>query len=531
MSRKYLDNTGLTYFWNKVNNKKQNTLVSGTNIKTINNQSLLGSGNITVQSGGGTWGSITGTLSDQTDLQDELDNKVDAYNEDTEEGVSTEITTRPDYIMFDVSNNTELTKTVSRIDNGAIQMYLQDNELNWTSSITMDDNGTFISNNAGTTITDVVTPTTNDMAANKGYVDTGLSAKQATLVSGTNIKTINNESLLGSGNISISGGGGSSAKVIDASDSSEWDAQDEEPTQTVLQDIGTHEYQVLVVDNLSGGSGIYLGHVYYLSLKLDAGDVHLRQYVRFEEGDEEENEPTALETWTIGNIDEEAPTTYMFFAGSNEIMKDFKINGASIASNGTANIVTNTAYNATSNKIATMSDIPSVPVTDVRVNDGSIISNGVANLVTNAAYNASTNKLATMSDVPSVSDRLKIYNRSGYNLNTCYDAGVYLVAQGSNIPSGSNYGSLLVMPYRKADGNTTPDFGTQIFMPNGDDNTHPNSFYYRTALSGSWNNWQELETTTNKVTSISSSSTDAQYPSAKCVYDIVGDIESLLGGI
>lgn len=34
-------------------NTKQNTLVSGTNIKTINNQSLLGSGNITIQGGGG----------------------------------------------------------------------------------------------------------------------------------------------------------------------------------------------------------------------------------------------------------------------------------------------------------------------------------------------------------------------------------------------------------------------------------------------------------------------------------------------
>lgn len=36
-----------------------------------------------------------------------------------------------------------------------------------------------------------------------------MSGKQATLVSGTNLKTINNESLLGSGNISIQGGGGS----------------------------------------------------------------------------------------------------------------------------------------------------------------------------------------------------------------------------------------------------------------------------------------------------------------------------------
>ena len=39
------------------------------------------------------------------------------------------------------------------------------------------------------------------------------------------------------------------------------------------------------------------------------------------------------------------------------------------------------------------------------------------------------------------------------------------------------------------------------------------------------------EDKTNKVTSLSSSSTDTQYPSAKCVYDLVGDIETLLGGI
>ena len=37
-----------------------------------------------------------------------------------------------------------------------------------------------------------------------------------------------------------------------------------------------------------------------------------------------------------------------------------------------------------------------------------------------------------------------------------------------------------------------------------------------------------VEVTSNKVTSISSSSTDTQYPSAKCMYDIVGDIELAL---
>ena len=37
--------------------------------------------------------------------------------------------------------------------------------------------------------------------------------------------------------------------------------------------------------------------------------------------------------------------------------------------------------------------------------------------------------------------------------------------------------------------------------------------------------------TTGLVTSIDSSSTDAQYPSAKCVYDLVGDVETLINAI
>ena len=37
---------------------KQDLLISGTNIKTINHQSLLGSGNITIEGGGGGGGSI-----------------------------------------------------------------------------------------------------------------------------------------------------------------------------------------------------------------------------------------------------------------------------------------------------------------------------------------------------------------------------------------------------------------------------------------------------------------------------------------
>lgn len=67
-------------------NAKQDTLVSGTNIKTVNSNSLLGSGNIEISSSVA-WGGITGTLSSQTDLQSELDGK-----EDTITGAATTIT-------------------------------------------------------------------------------------------------------------------------------------------------------------------------------------------------------------------------------------------------------------------------------------------------------------------------------------------------------------------------------------------------------------------------------------------------------
>lgn len=50
------------------------------------------------------------------------------------------------------------------------------------------------------------TPTDLSNYYNKGEVDTALGTKQDTLVSGTNIKTINNQSILGNGNIEIQGG-------------------------------------------------------------------------------------------------------------------------------------------------------------------------------------------------------------------------------------------------------------------------------------------------------------------------------------
>jgi len=55
---------------------KQDELISGTNIKTINGASILGSGDLAVSGSGAAWGGITGTLSSQTDLQTVLNGKA-----------------------------------------------------------------------------------------------------------------------------------------------------------------------------------------------------------------------------------------------------------------------------------------------------------------------------------------------------------------------------------------------------------------------------------------------------------------------
>ena len=80
----------------------------------------------------------------------------------------------------------------------------------------------------------------------KGETDTLLGEKQPTLVSGTNLKTINNESLLGEGNIDIQGGGGSSVNVVQATGTSTSDV--------MSQDAVTKAFNTYTVSaNYDGG--------------------------------------------------------------------------------------------------------------------------------------------------------------------------------------------------------------------------------------------------------------------------------------
>ena len=90
-----------------------------------------------------------------------------------------------------------------------------------------------------------------------------------------------------------------------------------------------------------------------------------------------------------------------------------------------------------------------------------------------------------------------MYGRSpdAYNADSQYDFGYWAIAYGSNLPSKVQYGSLLVLPYRTIDANTSPDYATQIFIPNGDDG-QPYMFY-RTSHKSSWDAWVKVWGTNN----------------------------------
>lgn len=74
-------------------------------------------------------------------------------------------------------------------------------------------------------------------------------------------------------------------------------------------------------------------------------------------------------------------------------VSDIQVNGTSILSSGTANIVTNTAYNASTNKIATMADVDVMTITyslisgtDYEMNISSVLAPNYANTILGEEY-------------------------------------------------------------------------------------------------------------------------------------------------
>ena len=237
---------------------KQDTLVSGQNIKTINGQSVLGEGNIAIQGGG----TITVDSELSTTSENPVQNKVitNAINGKQDAG---------DYALkSEIPDTSELAtkeELAAKLDtatynsekaNFALKSELPDTStLATKSEVTSGlatkldvatynvDKPTFALKTEIPDISGLATKTelsgkldtatynsekasfeTKENAAAtyqvKGdYATTAqLNSKQDTLVSGTNIKTINGNSLLGEGDITIQGGGTVDTAMSDTSE-------------------------------------------------------------------------------------------------------------------------------------------------------------------------------------------------------------------------------------------------------------------------------------------------------------------------
>lgn len=184
---------------------KQATLVSGQNIKTINNQSILGEGNIDI-TGGGT---ITVDSELSTESENPVQNKVitTALNDKASKA---ELATKQDSINKYVSSitpNPQATGFIlSTIDiNKQGEPTITSFQLNNTKDPDIEFEVDRTNPTEPKSYIKLSANVLKKAVADQTYASKDeLTTKQDTLVSGTNIKTINGETILGEGDLTIS---------------------------------------------------------------------------------------------------------------------------------------------------------------------------------------------------------------------------------------------------------------------------------------------------------------------------------------
>ena len=189
----------------------QDALVSGTNIKTVNGNSLLGSGDLAI-SGGGAKNVWYGTCSTGSNTNQKVAT--------TTSGDFTLTTGNIVSITFSNANGVSASLNVDSTGDVSIRMTSGSsvNALYWTAgeTVTFVYNGTYylaVGKGTATTtyygvtkLSTSTSSTSDTVAATPSAVKAAYdlaNGKQDALVSGTNIKTINNNSLLGSGDLTI----------------------------------------------------------------------------------------------------------------------------------------------------------------------------------------------------------------------------------------------------------------------------------------------------------------------------------------
>ena len=196
---------------------KQDTLVSGTNIKTINGESILGSGNLVIQSGTSNWDDIQGKP--QFAVVATSGNYNDLINKPTIPDVSG-LATKQEIADMETKSNAAATYATKQ-EIPSLEGYLTETVASETYATKQAlgnklDTATYNSEKAGF-------ETKENAAATyqvKGDYATKqeIAGKQDTLVSGTNIKTINGNSVLGAGDITIQAGGTIDTAMSDTSE-------------------------------------------------------------------------------------------------------------------------------------------------------------------------------------------------------------------------------------------------------------------------------------------------------------------------
>lgn len=196
---------------------KQDTLVSGTNIKTINGDSILGSGNLVIQSGASNWDDIQGKP--QFAGVATSGNYNDLTNKPTIPDVSG-LATKQEIADMETKSNAAATYATKQ-EIPSLEGYLTETVASETYATKQElgnklNTATYNSEKAGF-------ETKENAAATyqvKGNYATKqeIAGKQDTLVSGTNIKTINGHSVLGAGDITIQAGGTVDTAMSDTSE-------------------------------------------------------------------------------------------------------------------------------------------------------------------------------------------------------------------------------------------------------------------------------------------------------------------------
>lgn len=171
---------------------KQAALVSGTNLKTINGQSLLGGGDLHIEAGSA-WADITGKPA------------VIAAGDDA-------ATARTAIGLGSVDNTNDADKPVSTAQQTALNLKVD--TVAGKGLSTEDYSTAEMTKLAGVATGATANATDADLRDRSTHtgaqaistvtgLQSALDAKQSTLVSGTNIKTINGESVVGSGDLVI----------------------------------------------------------------------------------------------------------------------------------------------------------------------------------------------------------------------------------------------------------------------------------------------------------------------------------------